>query len=65
MKTPQELRDDIQETLPEISKLIEQITQATSESEKKPLRRQLRGLQYLQLWRVGLLRSMGEEIWNK
>ncbi|GAB6181738.1 hypothetical protein JCM14036_30570 [Desulfotomaculum defluvii] len=65
MKTPQELREDMQATIPVISNLIEQIEQSTSKREEQRLVRKLHELQYLQLWRVDLLQSLGEEISDK
>lgn len=62
MKTPDELRNDINETMQEIGELIDIILEMPESREKKRLQRKLRELQYLQLWRMGLLRSMGGEV---
>ena len=53
--TRDELQEAIAATLDKIMKLKEQISQATDPREKKQLKRQLRELQYLQLWHIGQL----------
>jgi hypothetical protein len=63
VKTPQELRDDIKATRSEIGELMSLLD--ANANERKKLIRKLRELQYLQLWRADLLRSMGESIWNE